>query len=415
MGPTTILRRDLVRYWRNPLRTALLFALPLVMAAIFALVFGGGGTDQITIKVLLFNEDDGLLSTALENAGGSSEMDQNLEIVPVGEEGYEMMERGEASALIHLPPKMTADYLAGNPTLIEVVKNPSERFLPMIVEEGIRIGVVGLSEASRVFRSELEQIGTFTAQNGFPSNLAVATLSSDFNQKLGGAQAVLFPPVITLEAVTLEPEKPEEEASNLNILAYFLPGLSIMGILFLAQSATRDILHDRESGLLRHLLTAPVSVGDYLFGKCLSVFVVTAFGFSLLVAIGVAAGINWGPPVAVAALVLASALAVGGLLLLIMSLVNSERQGDSLTTIVIIVSSMLGGAFIPVSQMPSFLRPVSAMTIVFWATDGFSKMIVKGLGVAAVLPNVAILTLAGTIFMGLGAFILRRKIIGGGA
>jgi len=415
MGPIAIVRRDLIRYWRNPLRTALLFALPLVMAAIFALVFGGGGADQITIKVLLFNEDDGLLSTLLGNAGGSSEMNQNLEIVPVGEEGYEMMEHGEASALIHLPPNLTTDYLAGNPTLIEVVKNPSERFLPMIVEEGVRIGVVGLSEASRVFRSELEQIETFTVQNEFPSNLAVASLSTGFNQKLGAAQAVLFPPVITLESVTLKPEEPEEEASNLNILAYFLPGFSIMGILFLAQSATRDILHDRESGLLRHLLTAPVSAGDYLLGKCLSVFGVTAIGFSLLVAIGVAAGINWGAPLAVVMLVLASALAVGGLLLLIMSLVNSERQGDSLTTIVIIVSSMLGGAFIPVSQMPSFLRPVSAMTIVFWATDGFSKLIIKGLGVAAVLPNVAVLTLAGAIFMGLGAIILHRKIIRGRA
>jgi ABC-type Na+ efflux pump permease subunit len=415
MVPFNIVRRDLVRYWRNPLRTALLFALPLVMAAIFAVVFGGGGTDQISITVLLFNEDDGLLSMLLENAGGSSEMDQNLEIVQVGEEGYEMMERGEASALIHLPVDFTMDYLAGRPTRVEVVKNPSERFLPMIVEEGVRFGVVGLSEVSRVFRPELEQISGFTGSNGVPSDLVVSSLSTGFNQKLGGAQDLLFPPVMQLESVTVTDEWPEEASPDLNILAIFLPGFSIMGILFLAQSATRDILHDRESGLLRHLLTAPVSSTEYLIGKCLSVFVVTALGFSFLVVVGMAAGVNWGPPAAVAALVLASALAVGGLLLLIMSLVNSERQGDSLTTIVIIVSSMLGGAFMPVSQMPSFLRPVSALTVVFWATEGFTKLIVHGLGFAAVLPNVAVLTVVGAIFMAIGAWALRRKIIRGGA
>jgi len=50
-----ILRRDLVRYLRNPGRTALLFAIPLMMAAIFALVFGGGSDDGgITIRVLLW-------------------------------------------------------------------------------------------------------------------------------------------------------------------------------------------------------------------------------------------------------------------------------------------------------------------------------------------------------------------------
>jgi hypothetical protein len=41
-----ILRRDLIRYWRNPLRTLLLFSLPLVMTAIFALAFGSGGAES---------------------------------------------------------------------------------------------------------------------------------------------------------------------------------------------------------------------------------------------------------------------------------------------------------------------------------------------------------------------------------
>ena len=69
-----------------------------------------------------------------------------------------------------------------------------------------------------------------------------------------------------------------------------------MGILFLAQSATRDILRDREQGLVRHLLTAPVSTADYVRGKGLSVLLVTTAGFAVLVAIGLAAGVRWGLP-----------------------------------------------------------------------------------------------------------------------
>ena len=410
MAALNILRRDLMRYWRNPLRTAMLFAIPLVMSAIFALVFGGGGSDQISIKVLLFDEDDSLLSKLLEGAGGSSEMDQQFEIVPVGQEGYEMMERGEASALIHLPKNLTADYLAGKQVSIGVVKNPSERFLPMIVDEGVKIGAVGLSETSRVFRTELAQMGVFTGQDGFPEDLAVATLSSGINSKLSGLQQSLFPPVITLESVTLKPEEPEEGTQNLSILAYVLPGFSVMGILFLAQSTTRDILVDRESGLLRHLLTAPVTPVDYLMGKCLSVFAVTALGFAALILIGVAAGVQWGPALAVAGLVVGSALACGGLLLFIMSIVGSERQGDTLTTIVIIVSSMIGGAFIPISQMPDFIKPISATSVVYWATDGFTKLIVHGGGITDIIPNLMVLTVAGMAFMAIGALVLRRKI-----
>ena len=406
-----ILRRDLLRYWRNPIRTALLFAVPLVMAGVFALAFGGGDGDQITITVLLFDEDDSLLSRLLEGAGDSSRSGQKLEVVPVGEEGYEMMERGEASALVHLPEGFTADYLDGNPTTIGVVKNPSERFLPKIVDEGVRIGAVGLSEVSQVFRAELAQMGDFAREKEFPADLAVANLSAGVNQNLRGLERFLFPPVVTLESVSLRPERGEEEEDDgFNILAYVLPGFSIMGILFLAQSATRDILRDRESGLLRHLLTAPVSVNDYLGGKCLSVFAVTILGFTLFVLIGIAAGIHWGPAPAVVALMLASALATAGLLILIMSLVGSERQGDALTTMVIIVSSMLGGAFIPVSQMPSFLKPISASTLVYWSTEGFSKLIIDGGGLADIVPNLAVLTVVGLILMLIGALVLKRKI-----
>jgi len=404
-----IVRRDLVRYRRNPVRTALLFAIPLVMSAIFALAFGGGGVSDISIKVLLFDEDDSLLSLLLDGAGNASEM-EGLEIVQVGTEGYEMMERGEASALIHLPENFTTDYLDGKPTTIEVIKNPSERFLPNVVEEGVHIGAVGLSEISRVFRPELEQLSVLTSSEGFPEDLAIGALSAAVNHKMRDLDRYFFPLVVDLETTTLRPEGPEEDAQDLNILAYFLPGFSIMGILFLAQSATRDILLDRESGLLRHLLTAPVTPIDYLLGKCLSVFAVTALGFTFLVFIGIAAGVDWGPPVAVGLLVLASALASGGLLLFVMSLVSSERQGDTLTTIIIIVSSMLSGAFMPVSQMPAFLKPLSAATLVFWSTDGFTALIVNAGGLPDIVSNLLVLTTVGVLLMLLGAAVLKKKI-----
>jgi len=410
MAALAILRRDLLRYWRNPIRTALLFAVPLVMAGVFALAFGGGEGDQISIKILLFDEDDSLLSRFLEGAGDSSRSDQKFEVVAVGEEGYEMMERGEASALIHLPVGFTADYLDGEPTTIGVVKNPSERFLPKVVDEGVRIGAVGLSEASQVFRAELAQMGELGREKRFPADLAVADLSAGVNHKLGDLERFLFPPVVTLESVSLRTEGEEAKGGGFNILAYVLPGFSIIGILFLAQSATRDILRDRESGLLRHLLTAPVSVNDYLGGKCLSVFAVTALGFAVFLFLGIAAGIHWGPATAVISLMLSSALAAAGLLILIMSLVGSERQGDTLTTIIILVSSMLGGAFMPVSQMPSFLKPISAATLVYWSTEGFSTLIIRGGGLADIVLNLVVLTVAGLILMLLGALILKRKI-----
>lgn len=412
MASLMIVVRDLKRLIRNPVRTALLFALPLMMAGIFSLVFGGGGASEISIRVLVFDEDESLVSRLLGGAGSSPEMDKRLDLVPVGEEGFGMMERGEASALIHIPSGFTQAYLDGKPAIIPIVKNPSERFLPQVVEEGGRIAAEVLSQGSVVFRPELATLGGVMRSEGFPSDLQVAGIASGVNQKLAILDRWIFPPIIKLQSSTVTPESTPEGEEN-GILGYFLPGLAMMGILFLAQSATRDILHDRESGLVKHLLTAPVSIGDYIFGKCLSVMVVSTLGFFILIAFGVAAGVNWGPVATTVAVVIAASLAASGSQVLISSLVGSERQSDALSTIVIMVWSLIGGAFVPVSQFPAFLRPLAKTTPVFWAVDGLNMAMEQQAGISDVSTNLLILGGTGAICLALGAAALRRRMAGG--
>jgi ABC-2 type transport system permease protein len=188
----------------------------------------------------------------------------------------------------------------------------------------------------------------------------------------------------------------------------------VLGVLFLAQAATRDILIDRESGLLRQLLTAPVTVGDYLTGKCLTVLTVTAGGLLLMLAAGAVAGVTWRSPVTVVCMSAATAVAVSGLLLALYALVRTERQGDTLSTIVIMVCSILGGVFVPVSQMPGFLLPFARLTPTYWATEGLRAGFQPGGGVAAAAPHIAALVAIGLGLLTLGVVLLQRRIARGG-
>ena len=415
MAALQILRRDLLRYLRNPGLTLMLFAIPLMMAVIFTVVFGGGGDGgSIVIRVLLWDEDDGLLGRMLQGAEDRPQAEGRLDVEPVGPEGYEMMDRGEASALVHLPAGFTRSLLDGTPTTIEVVKNPSERFLPIVVEEGVRLGATVLSAGSRALRPELDVIASFVDASGPPEDAAVGALSADINRRMRDLGRYVFPPVVRLEAVDVGSGLDTQRASGVAaVLSLFLPGFAMLGVLFLAQSATRDMLHDREAGLVRHLLTAPVTTTDYLLGKCLSVLVVSAVGFALMVAAGVAAGVSWGDPLGVAALLVASAIAASGTLLLIMSLVGSERQGDTLSTIVIMGWCLLGGAFVPLQQMPSFLRPVSVTTLVYWTTSGFAKLMGDGAGVGDIAVNLAVLAGTGALFLAIGTAVMARRLARG--
>lgn len=412
MAVLDIVRRDLTRFVRNPVTTALMFAIPLTMTGIFALVFGGsGGDDAVTLRVLVYDEDNSLLSRWLQAGASDATWDERLELVPVGAEGYGMMEEGEANAMLHIPEGFTESFLAGSPVTLEVIKNPAQRFLPQLVEEGVGVGAAVLSQVSAVFGPELATIHGLMIGDEFPTDPQIGSLSVEINRKLRGLDRYLFPPVITLEAVTLGAEGQDE--GGFNIMAYFLPGMSIFGILFLAQAGSRDILLERENGLLRQLLTAPVSVGQYLAGKCLSVVAVTWMGFLILVVIGMALGVSWGPPPAVVLLMTATSLAAAGTMVLIMSLVGSQRQGDALTTILIIVWSLLGGSFISLEGIPSFLLPLSRSTLTYWAVDGFTGLIQHGEQLIDIVPNVVVLATAGGILLALGALTLRRKILAG--
>lgn len=410
MAAWSIVRRDLLRLVREPGRPLLLLAMPLMLAAIFALVFAGGGAEGIKIRVLLHDEDESFLSNLLQGVGSNPQASQ-LEVVAVGEEGYAMMEEGEASALIHIPKGFGDAVIDGRPTAFGLVKNPSERFLPQVVEEGLGLGATLLSQGTRLLRPELEKIEEIAEAESAPSDAMISLLSVGINQKLRHVGEYVFPPVLVLDTVTVDDE--DEARPDVGIMSFLLPGLSILGLLFIAQSVTRDIQREREAGLVRQLMTAPLSPTDYLLGKCLSVLVITVLAFAVFLALGFAVDIDWGEPVAAAALVVASALGISGFLLFLMSLAKSERAGDALSTVVILVFSLLGGSFVPVSQLPDFVLPLSKLTLTYWATSGFNTLILEGGALADIVPNLLVLGGTGLACLMLGARLIKRRIDAG--
>jgi ABC-2 type transport system permease protein len=248
------------------------------------------------------------------------------------------------------------------------------------------------------------------------SDAAVAVVSTGFSGVLRDTGSYLFPPALSFRTVSSRPEPAPEEAAATSttaaILTVILPGLAVMGILFVAQSASRDVVCDRERGLVRHLLTTPTTAADYLLGKTLSVLLATILAFAIFIVLGLAAGVAWGSPLPTLLLVVATSLAVTGALLLITSAVRTERQGDAVTTVVVVVWSLLGGAFIPVSQLPAALLPLARTTAVYWSTDGFARL-AAGEATAAIVPNLAILVAAGLLFLAAGNLLLHRRLTGG--
>ena len=72
-----------------------------------------------------------------------------------------------------------------------------------------------------------------------------------------------------------------------------------------------------------------------------------------------------------------------------------------------------GGSFIPLDNLPAALKILSPFSLMYWATRGYQQLITEGLGVRAVLPNIAILAGTGFLLLALSAPLWQRRLLKG--
>jgi len=113
------------------------------------------------------------------------------------------------------------------------------------------------------------------------------------------------------------------------------------------------------------------------------------FGLCLLIVTGVAAATGIG--------VLAAGLA------------RTYAQAATYGSGVLLVMALAGGIFFPVELFPRPMQMVSRITFHYWAMDGYVTLALGG-GPIDVWPHLLVLGLGGVSLVGIGGWLLRRRI-----
>ncbi len=88
------------------------------------------------------DEDESVLSGLIGGAAVQGPVAQLFDVTPVErDEGRRMMDAGDASALVILPPGLQEAVLGEGTAEIELVTNPAQRILPGMIEEALEIAV----------------------------------------------------------------------------------------------------------------------------------------------------------------------------------------------------------------------------------------------------------------------------------
>jgi ABC-2 type transport system permease protein len=415
--------KDLRRRARSPLSTILLLAFPLIFAGLIALTFGGRETKVPKVRLLLDDRDGGLVGRLVASAFQQGDAQKYFEVKAVqdAKDAAALIEREEATALLRLPAGLSDDVFAGRPAKIELIKSPAQSILPDVAEQVTTVLAEGLSSASRLLRGPLDQIRTTrAAPQGGVSDQRVAETAVLVNQAVSRARPYLFPPVLTLETTALAgPDDPAKGGTKgrtngaPSIFLLMLPGISVFALFNLADQTMRDLLVEARLKTLRRQLAGPLTAGRVLAGKALSTAAVAGLSLLVLTAVGAAVAPRGVSLSGVLLLSFALIAAATGFASLVFGLARSEKQGATLASLVSLLMAFSGGSFIPLGSLPAALRALSPFSLIYWAADGYRKLVSGGAGLRAVLPNIAILAVAGLLLLTLSAPLWQRRLLRG--
>ena len=392
-----------------------MMCIPIVITLIIGLVFGRSGTVELPrIKVLLVDNDNGVFANFLRQGMQQEELAEMVDIVVVDkDEGMDLIEKGKASALIEIPQGFTESIVDQKPTELKVIKNPSETFLPVIVEEMVEAMALLIDGSGRVFTEPIQQVQSLLEGNRWPSGDDVQELLDNSRDKLLLVEGYVTDSLVSLKVEDAPAQ--ESEDSGFNIFAFVMPGSLLIGLLFISELMLRDIIREKESGTLARLFSGPVEVGHVVSGKILSAFAITAISCMMLLIIGrVGFGIDLGRPFPLIVHLMATIFMCTGIITLFYGFIRSERAADAILPVVIIVMALLGGSMIPYEQMNEAMQQVGRFSPVFWAVDGFKKIFIEGAGFREVSLHSVILYSLGILTVVPGAAMLRGRFRRGG-
>ncbi len=406
-----VLTTDVRRHLKSPLAIVIYMIIPLAMTGLIGVIFAPRteGSELPSIPVILVDNDKGMASKLLVGAFDVDQM-KKMFLVTVTDEadGRKRMGRGKASAMVVIPEGFTLDLLDAKPLTLLVLKNPSEQFLPDIVEEFMNTLAVILSGAVQAFADEVKGIRALIDRpvESFPWDRLGPELGQA-QKKIVAARKYLDPLLIGLKGEETEAAGARTRFTQADLFAAILPGMAVMFLLFIVQTLMRDIVTEREDGKLRRLMTTPLRPVELIGARIAVGWVMGVIVLLVMVAAGsLVFRVDWGPFGWFLLLGAVASFWAAAFFGLLHALVRNRNQAGAFSAPIILAFSLFGGSMMNVEAMPKAFVKIGVLTPNRWFIDG-AAFVREGR-----FPAVSLIVLAasGLLLLALAVPALKRRI-----
>jgi ABC-2 type transport system permease protein len=391
--------KDLKVIFRDRAALVLMLAAPFVLAVGLGLVtgqFGGGTSSGIgQIPVILVNQDQDVLGDELVALFQSAQLAELIVPTTLDDPAAarQQVDDDKATAALIVPVGFTQsiispeDQEALDVVQIELVANPTRP---------TGVGVVKTILDDFISRLEVGRVGgTVAVTQLLTSGLIAPDQAAALGMEIGRRQAETLAEsnVIQLQRNT------SSQSFEFKPLAYLMPGMALMFLMFTVSTAGRTLLVEGQQGTLPRLLASPTSVAQILGGKVFGVYLSGVVQMMILiVASALLFQLTWGDWLGVVVLVLAAVFGASGWGLLITAVADTPGKVSAYGSAIMLIFGLLGGSFIDLEIMPPVVQWISKITPNAWGLDGFATLALGGKLANILTPVLALLVMGIVLF-----------------
>jgi ABC-2 type transport system permease protein len=406
MNALTVAFKDLLLLLKDRGQVLILFLVPVGFILAFSAAFAAGQQlEEELINVSLVNLDPGgELSTLLvENLN----QDRGIQTEEIDQAAAEAgLQDQEINLVVTIPAGFTADVQAGKQATLGLQYGPAASDSEV---EAVRLVVGGVASDLSLETQLVGGLGHMAAMmSDAPPEVQVFTTERINAQAASQFERAKTAPLLALAAKWPDPITKGRE--DFDPSTFGVAGFAIMFAFLTAQTTASSIFQEKKEGTFRRLLAAPLGKWEVLIGKMLpnlaiamlQMVVIVAVSIALLPLIGQKAPSLGSSPLGLILVALLVALCSTSLGVLLGAVCRTESQVGGVSSVFLWVAGMVGGAFIPNFLLGDFLGTVGKVVPHYWANQAFSDLMLRGQGVADILPQLAVLAGFTAVFFVVG-------------
>ncbi|QHS60585.1 ABC transporter permease [Chitinophaga agri] len=420
------IRKEWLLLMRDRTGLTLLFAMPVVLITVMALIEDAPFRDYQELKfdILTVDNDHGRLGKYIREGLGESGQFRVIDSLNgsavTEEQARSLVNEGHYQICIIIPQGSTGAIVSN---ANKIVNDISRRMgmpdvLPVSTrKDSLHVTVYFDPASKKAFKSAIHQ-----ALDNFLTQVETDMLLERIKKQLKRKDVAENDSMnIQLKAVGLKEQLtgPSQELDVIsNSVQHNVPAWSIFAMFFIVIPIAGNMIREREDGSMLRMKLIPGSYLAILAGKMFFFVAVCVIQFYLMMQVGIYLLPLLGLPQLslgqsyMAALIVAIGigLAATSYGILVGTVFKTPNQALNFGAISIVILSAIGGIWIPLEIMPSHMKLIGHLSPLSWGLDAINDIYLRNVGVSHIWGDVGKLVVFAIVLLCTAAAIEKRRL-----